>query len=242
MGERGPSRPAKDSGPSVIDQLIQRTATIQQRYGRRFWHPEAIALDPVGDPGRTYPRLTPPTPESPRLFISYAWDRDEKMFDTYEEDLLVDDFASFLFNRGYDIVYDRDPRNFGKKLKWTDMLMRMIDCNYFVPIITKAYLERISSPKVEGALVAEWSHARQLFPKMLTFIGIWQSRSALPEPLTLANTVDVRQEQDTVSWSPQGESIRQMFPDPIPGRRGVPNLPAPVRPPDPPHWPKYQPY
>jgi len=161
----------------------------------------------------------------------------DEVYETYDEDLWVDAFAGSLFNRGYDIVYDRDPRNFEKGLTAEDLIVRMNDCNYFVPIISKSYLERISTPGPVGSAEAEWNHARQFPPTMLTFIGIWRSGSELPEPLTLANTVDVRQYA-----SPWGEPIEKMFPDPIPGERGVPSLPAPVRPPDPPHWPKYQPY
>jgi hypothetical protein len=145
------------------------------------WDPEKLALDPQGDPGPAYPRLRPPTPDSPRLFISYGWSRDEK-HDTFESDLWVDAFAGFLFGRGYDIVFDRDPRNFGKDLSWVALLIRMNDCNYFVRVISDAYVERISAPDPTGAVVAEWNHAVELFPEWLTMIGIWHSGSPFPEP------------------------------------------------------------
>jgi hypothetical protein len=60
---------------------------------------------------------------------------------------------------------------------------------------------------------------------------------AVPGALTEANTVDVRDDA-----SPWAAAIGEMFPEASPGRRGVPKLPAPKRPPDPPHWPKYRPY
>jgi hypothetical protein len=220
--------------PSVIEQLLQRVEAVNRRAGFMAWDPDLIAADPVGDPGPGVPRLRPPTPASPRLFISYGWSRDE-VHGTYETDLWVDAFAGFLFGRGYDIVFDRDPRNLQKGLSWFSLLIRMNDCNYFVPVISDAYVERISSPQAAGAVVAEWNHAVRMGPEWLTMIGVWHSGSTLPEPLTAANTVDVR--SDPSPWS---ERIGEMFPPASPGRRGVPRLPAPERLPDPPGWPPYR--
>jgi hypothetical protein len=222
--------------PSVIQQLLQRVEAVNRRYGFMAWDPEKIALDPRGDPGLEYPRLRPPTQVSPRLFISYGWSRDDTD-DTFESDLWVDAFAGFLFGRGYDIVFDRDPRNFDRGLSWFALLTRMNDCNYFVPIISDVYVERISSLHATGAVVAEWNHAVKMFPEWLTMIGIWHSGSALPEPLTQASTVDVRNDP-----SPWAAPIAEMFPEAETGGRGVPALAAPERPPDPPDWPKYRPY
>jgi hypothetical protein len=222
--------------PLVIEQLLQRVEVVNRRAGFMAWDPEKLALDPRGDPGPGYPRLRPPTQDSPRLFISYGWSRDET-YDAFESDLWIDAFAGFLFGRGYDIVFDRDPRNFHKGLSWTALLVRMNDCNYFVPVISDAYIERISSPNPVGAVVAEWNHALKMFPEWLTMIGIWHSGSPLPEPLTEANTVNVRDNP-----SPWGTEIAEMFPEAPADGRGVPKLPAPKRPPDPPHWPKSRPY
>jgi len=222
--------------PSVIEQLLQRVEVVNKRAGFMAWDPEKLALDPRGDPGLGYPRLRPPTQDSPRLFISYGWSRDET-HDTFESDVWTDAFAGFLVGRGYDIVFDRDPRNFHKGLSWLALLLRMNDCNYFVPIISDEYVERISSPNPVGAAAAEWSHAVNGFPDMLTMIGIWHSGSSRPEPLTEANTVDVRGDP-----SPWATEIAEMFPEAPAGGRGRPKLPAPQRPPDPPHWPKYRPY
>ena len=223
-------------GPSVIQQLLQRVEVINSQQGFMAWDPERLALDPVGDPGPAYPRLRPPTQKSPRLFISYGWSRDQT-HDTYETDLWVDAFAGFLFGRGYDIVFDRDPRNFHKDLSWQALLLRMNDCNYFVPIISDAYIERIASPHAAGAVVTEWNHALKAYPEWLTMIGIWHSGAPLPQPLTEANTVDIKADP-----SPWGARIAEMFPEALIGGRGVPRLPAPERPPDPPGWPKYRPY
>jgi hypothetical protein len=59
-------------GPSVIQQLLQRVELVNSQQGFMAWDPEKVALDPGGDPGPAYPRLRPPTQESPRLFISYS--------------------------------------------------------------------------------------------------------------------------------------------------------------------------
>ena len=222
--------------PSVIEQLLQRVEDVNRQAGFMAWDPEKIAADPRGDPGGEYPRLRPPTKESPRLFISYGWSRDQT-HDAFESDLWVDAFAGLLFGRGYEIVFDRDPRNFDKDLSWPAVITRMNDCNYFVPIISGAYVERISSPEATGAVVAEWNHAVRLFPEWLAMIGIWHSGSVIPKPLTKANTVDVRDDP-----SPWAVGIEEMFPTATPGRHGVPQLPSPERPPDPPHWPTYRPY
>jgi hypothetical protein len=227
---------SRSEAQSVIEQLVQRVEAVNTRYGFMAWDPEKIALNPRGDPGLEYPRLSPPTHEAPRLFISYGWSRDETD-DTFESDLWVDAFAGFLFGRGYDIVFDRDPRNFEKGLSWLSLLIRMNDCNYFVPIISDAYLERISSPQPQGAVVAEWNHALKLFPEWLTMIGIWHSGSPLPEPLTEATMVDVRDDP-----SPWAAGIAEVFPEAPPGGVGMPNMPAPDRSPDPPQWPAYRPY
>ena len=222
--------------PSVIQQLLQRVEAVNKQAGFMAWDPEKLALDPSGDPGLDHPRLRPPTPDSPRLFISYGWSRDET-YETFDSDLWVDAFAGFLFGRGYDIVFDRDPRNFGKGLNWFSLLVRMNDCNYFVPIISDEYMERISSPQATGAAMAEWNHAVKMSPEWLTMIGVWYSGSTLPKPLTDANTVDIRDDP-----SPWAESIGDMFPPAAAGARGIPQLPAPERPPDPPQWPKYVPF
>jgi hypothetical protein len=203
------------------------------------WDPAKLKLDPVGDPGLRYPRLSPPTPSSPRLFISYRWARDEKRVDDYEFDMWVDAFAGGLFNSGYNIVFDRDPRNFDKRLSATALLIRMNDCNFFVPILTENYIACIDRESTHsgGWALAEWDHAcKAAAAGYLRFIGIWHSGSKLPSPLTAANTIDIRGEP--IPWAPP---IREMFPPAEPGGRGIPRLAAVHRPADPPHWPLCRP-
>jgi hypothetical protein len=222
---------------SVEEQLLRRVELLNQRAGFKAWDDERVIEDPVGDPGLAYPRLTPVSPASPRLFISYAWARDEEQVDDYEFDLWVDAFAGHLFNSGYAIVFDRDPRNFGKGLTAPAIVTRMNDCNYFVAVITEPYARRVSDPESTGAGPMEWRHALGGYGTFFRFIGIWHSGSVLPDPLTAADTVDIR--ADPLPWA---DPIREMFPPAPPGARAVPRLAPPDRPPDPPGWPAYIPY
>src|SRR6266850_1128885 len=234
-----PDRPPTPGLP-VIEQLLRRAKQLNDRAGFLAWDPEKLAQNPIADPGLEYPRLSPPTPTSPRLFLSYGWARDEERVDDYGFDMWMDAFAGSLFNSGYEIVFDRDPRNFGKNLPAAAVLIRMNDCNVFVPIISEAYVARIdvNSPLRGGWAAAEWNHAcKAEAAGYLAFIGIWHSGPTLPPPLSPANTVDIRDEP--IPWAPP---IREMFPAAAPGCRGIPRLPSPDRPPDPPHWPAYRPY
>jgi hypothetical protein len=113
----------------------------------------------------------------------------------------------------------------------------MNDCNYFVPIISDAYVERICSPNPAGAVVADWNHAVTRFPEWLTMIGIWHSGSPLREPSDRGEYCG--RPRQPVPWGP---GIAEMFPEAPTGGRGVPKLPAPCGPPDPPGWPTYRPY
>ncbi|MBL8740686.1 MAG: hypothetical protein JNK04_06325 [Myxococcales bacterium] len=214
---------------------LRRVEEVNRRAGFLAWDPQKLAVDPVGDPGPGYPRLHPATPASPRLFIAYGWSRDQT-HDAFETDVWIDAFAGFLFNRGYDIVFDRDPRNFAKGLNWLQVLTRMNDCNYFVPIVTEQWVARVTSASPVGPAPAEWKHAKSFFPARLTMIGVWRS-GLLPEPLRAENTVDVR-----AGEMPWADAISDMFPEAEPGKKGVPKLAAPQPLPDPPQWPKLKPY
>lgn len=234
---------ARQTDSESTKRVVTRVDTVNRRAGFLAWDPKKIAAQPVGDPGPRYPRLRPLTAGAARLFIAYSWARDD-VHNVFESDLWVDAFAGFLFNRGYDIVFDRDPRNFDKGLNWFTILTRMNDCNYFVPIVDEAYVQRVSAPNGTGPVVAEWKHATKFFPQRLTFIGIWRSGEVLPAPLTKANTIDVRMTpgRDAAGGAPWATPIAAMFPETPPGKVGVPRAPTPVLLPDPPQWPAYEPY
>jgi hypothetical protein len=214
--------------------LLKRVEEVNRQSGFLAWDPEKIKANPISEPGIEYPRLTPPTAESPRLFISYSWSRDTT-YGTYESDLWVDAFAGGLFGRGYNIYFDRDPRNSDKGLSWFQILRRMNECNYFVPILTDGYIQRVTDPKAVGPLISEWKYATKLYPDYITFIGVKQSGLQLPEPLTLKNTIDLSDDE----WgSPWGDAITAIFPS-----GGIPKVPPPGKAiPYPPDWPAFKPY
>jgi hypothetical protein len=227
----------RQESPEELRTLLSSVGETNRRAGFLGWDPAMRARRPLGDPGRAYPRLHPVTADHPRLFISYSWSQDMNL-KTGEPDHWADAFAGFLFGRGYDLVYDRDPRNVDKGLSWYDLLFRMNDCNYFVFIITERLLSRFGSSEV-GAAAAEWKHAVQGYPDWFTFIGIWRSGTDLPHPFDAANLVDVRSDENRAPWS---APISRMFPAAPQGEWGRPLLPPPHRPPDPPQWPAYVPY
>jgi hypothetical protein len=221
-------------GKTVLEQLLLRARFLNDRAGFLAWDPDRLLEEPDGDP--LTPRLPPATPAEPRLFISYVWEEGE-------HEQWMDAFAGMLFNDRYGIVYDRDPRNADGRLSAQAVQIRMVDCNVFVPILTDTYIERVAGGAwsgstwsgATGAAGAEWGRALRLLEEgYLGFIGIWLSGGPLPPPLTPANTVDARSDPDI--WS---GPIREMFPPPRPGCRGVPALQPAERPPDPAGWPKY---
>jgi hypothetical protein len=196
--------------PGTLKAFLTRVSMVNKQAGFLAWDPGKLKQDPVAEPGAEYPRLRPVSSQS----------------------LWVDAFAGSLFGRGYDIYFDRDPRNIDKLTDWLTVLRRMSDCNYFVSILTDQYIQRITDPHASGPLVAEWKHALMMYPDHINFIGIRKSDMKLPKPFTRKNTIDVRKNHS--AW---GENIKAVFPD-----GGIPTIPPPNRPADPPHWPAYIPY
>lgn len=223
--------PINFSDPGVLQAFLSRTTVVSKQYGRQLWYPQDLQARPVSEPGMHYPRLHPVTAESPRIFISYGWSTDNG-WENYEPDLWVDEFASQLFHLGYDIYFDRDPRNIEKLVDWITIIRRMNDCNYFVPILTDSYIKRLNNPGSAGPLIVEWKNALMLHPEFISFIGIRLSSLPLPKPLTTKTVLDLR--KDPIARS---KAIEAIFP-----RGGRPAIPPPNRPPDPDYWPKYIPY
>ena len=223
----------------VVPELLKRTKILNERTGFLGWDPERLAAEPDGDPGPAAVRLSPPTPESPRLYLAYAWSRDDpsQLDGAYEQDMLMDAFAGRLFNAGYEIIYDRDPRNLHKGLSEIHVLRRLYDCNFFVPVVTERYLAKIAPvATTRGMVGAEWDLACQLASAgFLSFIGVWLSGEPLPDLLNGVNTIDLR---DLDNFGPK---IAEMFPGATAGRHGVPKLAARPRPQEPTDWPKYTP-
>jgi tetratricopeptide (TPR) repeat protein len=227
----------KRANSRIVPELLKRSRTLTDSTGFMAWSPDRLKADPMGDPGPHVLRLPPPTPTAPRLFISYAWTQVHQtpLNRGYHNDMFTYAIAGDLFNRGYQIVFDRDPRNLDKGLSEIDVLRRLYDCNYFVPIVTERYIEKIApdtSTRNMGG--AEWDLACQLADTgFLVFAGIWLSGDTLPPRLSAANTVDARAGRNL---SPE---LRARFPQAAPGAYGIPWLPAPQRPPEPADWPVF---
>jgi len=176
--------------PNTLRAFLIRVQEVNSQSGFLSWDPDMLQENPIGEPGEEYPRLKPVTKEHPRLFISYGWATDDG-WNSYETDLWVDAFAGSLFNRGYDIYFDRDPRNVNRLVNWLTVLSRMRDCNYFVAILTDDYVKRITDSDANGPLVAEWKHALMLYPEFMSIVGIRFSDLELPKPFTRKNMTAV---------------------------------------------------
>ena len=225
----------RESG--VVPRLLERSRQLADRTGFLTWRPDRLAADPVSDPGPQVARLSPkPTPQEPRLFIAYAWNRDDpsRLDGAYESDIVTYAIAGNLFNRGYRIMFDRDPRNLDKGLDDIHVLRRLYDCNYYVPVVTARYVEKVARSAPPSLVKAEWELAGQLRDAgYLVFAGILLAGQVLPPSLDASNTVDVRQGGNL---SP---ALVEAFPDAPPGGVGIPRILAPERPPEPADWPAH---
>ena len=148
-------------------------------------------------------------------------DHDRSAFtdESHEFDIWLDALAGSLFSVGYDMVFDRDPRNFDKGLSSLDVLLRMNDCTFFVPIVSEEHAARVApdSQKRFGWAVTEWDHACRLAERgYLRFIGIWYSGSVLPPPLVLDECVDLRED-----GNPWGDRMRAVFPKTVEGEHAL---------------------
>jgi hypothetical protein len=124
----------------------------------------------------------------PHLFISYRWE-------SGEHEHWMDYFVSDLLDRGYYVVFDRDPRRFGSEIDVDSLLALMNTCQIFVPVITEGYTQRVlaAHPEDGGALRREWDLALHLGEqRKLAFMGIWRSGEFVPPPFTPDALADFR--------------------------------------------------
>jgi TIR domain-containing protein len=121
------------------------------------------------------------------LFLSYRWG--DALLESW-----VDFFAGDLQGRGYDVVYDRDPRHLSKPRDVVRLVAQLAECRFFVPILTGEYVVRARGEGTDdGWVYDEWRAATSLAAaKRLTFVGIWHSGSELPAPFTPESVVDLR--------------------------------------------------
>jgi len=106
-----PASPAR--WPGLEDQL-RRARERNQAQEVDSWNEARLAARAEARAGGW---REPPLIGSPRLFISYRWE-------TEEHEAWVDRFASELFNRGYELVYDRHPESVADPLGADEVLFR----------------------------------------------------------------------------------------------------------------------
>jgi hypothetical protein len=151
------------------------------------WDRELIQQDLAAE--RQYRKIPSPI-GAPRLFLSYRWSDLSTM-------QRIDFFAGSLFNRGYDIIFDRDPRHIDKGLKPGDLLLFLPSCTHFVALLTEEYTRRIIGEDQNKTSPAcqEWAWAARLSNRFRRpeFMGIWLSGERLPNPFTVQNVLDFRE-------------------------------------------------
>ena len=106
-------------------------------YGVLTWDPEMLEEDQRAAAAGEEPI---DIVGAPRLFLSYRWSH---AVDTSGG---IDYFAGALFNRGYDIVFDRDPRHLDERLTAYDVLLLMYGCTHFVPLMTDELVDFLAAP------------------------------------------------------------------------------------------------
>ncbi|HEV7609874.1 MAG TPA: hypothetical protein VGO61_21240 [Steroidobacteraceae bacterium] len=172
--------PAGGAPPDeALTKILRRASEFNRAAGVLTWGAEALAM--VDD-------FRLPTPERPRLFISYRWG-------DAELESWLDMLVPSIVVRGYRVVYDRDPRNFGRPLSREAVLTRMDVCNYVIAILDERFTARVRSQGLEDASAAthEWEHALARARQVAAKLGaIWFSGDDLPPPFTAASVMDLR--------------------------------------------------
>jgi hypothetical protein len=107
------------------------------QWGVLTWDPDLLEQDQRAEAAGEEPIRAV---GSPRLFISYRWSH---AVDTSGG---LDFFAGALFGRGYDLVFDRDPRHLDKHLTAYDVLLLLYGCTHFVPLMTDELVDYLAAP------------------------------------------------------------------------------------------------
>jgi hypothetical protein len=173
-----------DAGVSA---WLQRPTLVAKQHGRMIWDQDLLAQDMEAERlGQHLPRAR----GAPRLFLSYSW--------THDDDIIfwVEEFAGWLFNRGYDIVFDRDPRHAAKGFTSDDVLVLLAGCSQMIAIVTDGYQERISDPKLTSPACQEFALAPMLYRlnKQPTLLGLWVQGERLEPPFSERWVKDARDE------------------------------------------------
>jgi hypothetical protein len=183
--DRSASGPRRPRG---IELALRYPKQSNERAGFRTWAPELLDPEMEAEAAGQEPVVVP---GSPRLFLSYRWSEE------IELNQIVDHYASTLFQLGYDIVFDRDPRHLDKQLTAADVLLLLPGCTHYVPLVTGELVAFLERPREEprSPLDLEWELASRLRrrPEPMRWLGIWCSGDTLPAPLTPAAVTDVRE-------------------------------------------------
>lgn len=166
--------------PRGVEYALRFPQLSNKRAGFLTWNPEALEPEmAAGDPLVIR--------DSPRLFLSYRWS------EAIEVNAVIDVYASRLWDLGYDIVFDRDPRHLDKQLNATDLLLLMPGCTHLVLLVTDELVEFAGGRPHEPPtrLDLEWDLAQQL--AHLRWLGVWHSGNELPRPLTRESVADMRE-------------------------------------------------
>lgn len=169
----------------TVKAVMARPALVGRQHGRLLWSPELIQQDIDAERAN---RNLPRAGGAPRLFLSYRWSYDDWMSDWVEE------FAAWLFNRGYDIVYDRDPRHMEKGFSSDELLALLPSCSQLIAIVTDGYQERICNPSQTTPVCQEFALAPRLYlaNKQPTLLGLWIQGEKLNPPFSSNWIVDYR--------------------------------------------------
>jgi hypothetical protein len=126
-----------DPDPRGVRFALGAPRESNMQWGVRTWDPDLLEQDQRAEAAGEEP-IRPVG--SPRLFLSYRW--------SHEVDTSggLDFFAGALFGRGYDLVFDRDPRHLDKHLTAYDVLLLLYGCTHFVPLLTDELVDYLAAP------------------------------------------------------------------------------------------------
>jgi len=198
-------------GPGAHDNnvtaFLNRASQVELQYGRMLWDRDLVQQDIAADQNR---RTLPRASGAPRLFISYRWAFDA----SYNEDLslLIHEFAGWLFGRGYDLVYDRDPRHIAKGLSSDELLWLLPGCSQMVVIVTDGYQNRVYEPGCTSPACLEFALLPELFRaiKQPRLLGLWFEGERLREPLFSKQwVVDFRDRDEFMARREKAFPVRQ---------------------------------
>jgi hypothetical protein len=123
------------NNPRGVQFALHAPRESNMQWGVLTWDPEMLEEDQQAEAAGEEPIRVD---GAPRLFISYRW---SQAVDTSGG---IDFFVGSLFNRGYDLVFDRDPRHLQKQLSAGDVLLLLYSCTHFVVLLTDELVDYLA--------------------------------------------------------------------------------------------------